>query len=286
MKLNANQKSSFQNLKAKQASGDIGAGGLRRLERLRAKKHGAPVANAGTPTTSAGGPNINTSSTNKIGKGAKQAGTNVLNTFNHHLGNGLQAAFDPIDFNGLPAAPSAGDFAGERGRIEDTLYNKYTKGFGEDKERERDALEQRLAERGIAPGSGDLYKNEMDRFSEGWDGRFDDARARATEAGGNEWQRSYGIGADARGNAFNEQLTSRQLPLTQLSGLAGLASPFMGYHQGNRQMRQQMDFNANQSQLDRDHSTNLAHISRAGRGGGSAAPQVTYLPPPPPPPGA
>ena len=260
----------------------MGAGGLNRLEKLRGMKSGPQVANAG------GMPGMNqkilrTDPAKNINKGANQAGKNIFNAFNANLGQGLQGAFDPVDLNQLPAAPWSQDLGADRGRIEDSLYNKYTKNFDQEKTQSRDALSQQLAERGIAPGSGQLYENEMNRFDQGWNDRYDAAKQSAVQQGGQEWKTSFDIGSDGRGQAFDEQLLNKQLPLSQLGGLMGLANAPLGY----KQYQQGLGMQQNQLDLQRylgDQTAGIQRSSIANRGGG--APATTYLPPPPPPPGA
>lgn len=258
-------------------AGKINGGGLDRLNKLRGMQQGAPTANAGTPQFG-----INGNPARNTKKAANKATKNIFNTFNSALGSNVnQDSFKPIDLNQLPTAPWGQDLASERERIEGSLYDKYTKNFDKDKTYERDQLSQQLAERGIAPGSGDLYDREMNRFDESWNSRYDSARQNAVETGGQEWQRAFGIGSAGRDQAFGEQLTNKQLPFNQLGGLMGLVGPGLSYKQG----QQGLKFQEKQSELDRQHSTKLANMAIAGRGG-RGAPQITYLPPPPPPPGA
>lgn len=103
-----------------------------------------------------------------------------------------------------------GDAASERQRIEEQLYGSYTRGFDDQKARERAALDQSLAERGIPIGSGEAYANAVESFERGWGDRYDEARRQATAGGGQEWERSA------------------LLPLQQAQGLFQLGGPTMG----------------------------------------------------------
>lgn len=98
----------------------------------------------------------------------------------------------------------------QRARIEEELYERYTRGFDENEARQREALEQSLAERGIMPGSGENYTRAMGDFNKQWQEARAAARGQAVEAGGQEWQRSA------------------MLPLQQAQGLFGLGGPQMG----------------------------------------------------------
>lgn len=133
-------------------------------------------------------------------------------------------AMKGLDMNGLPQAPWSADLAGERSRIEGDLYNKYTRNFDEEKKRAYEAKTRELGERGISPGSGELYNNEMNRFDREWNQRYDDARLNATAQGGAEWERSYGIGERGRASALGEQVLERQFPLEQMGRLLGQSS--------------------------------------------------------------
>lgn len=135
---------------------------------------------------------------------------------------GGEGAFSPLNFSELPAAPNTQDLAGERQRIEQGLYGGLTQGFGEEKARERDALAQNLAERGIQPGSGTLYENEMNRFEKSWNDRYDAARSQSIAQGGSEFDRSFSQGRLGRADALSEQVMGRQFPLQQAAGLFSL----------------------------------------------------------------
>ena len=107
-----------------------------------------------------------------------------------------------------------GDATSERQRIEDQLYGSYTRGYDEQQAKDRQALDQSLAERGIGIGSGEAYNNAVSTFEKTWGDRRDEARRQATAGGGEEWQRSA------------------MLPLQQAQGLFALGSPQMGNFAG------------------------------------------------------
>lgn len=101
-----------------------------------------------------------------------------------------------IDINGLPTRPGATDFSQDRDRYFDAFMSRQD----QDLESQRAALEQRLANQGIAYGS------------EAWNNAMDDQNRRRTDAvnqaylnAGQEQSRMFGLESQARGQAFGEQ---------------------------------------------------------------------------------
>ena len=216
-------------------------------------------------------------------KAASAVSKNVFNAANEQLQPVVENAFNPFDFDALPQAPNTQDLAGERKRIEDELYGNFTQDFEGDKAQERNQLEQSLIERGIDPGSGEQWQNELDRFDRGWQRRYDDARGRAVAGGGQELERSFGIGRLGRSDALGEQVLGREFGLNQLGNLMGIGS-----NPANIQLQyQQMKNSKNQAELDRQHSIKLSQMNRPAFHGGGVAPApfdpsaAIPLPPPP-----
>jgi hypothetical protein len=124
------------------------------------------------------------------------------------------------DFSGLPQAPSTGDLAGERARIEDSVYDREAKFINRSADRRREQLEQRLYETGNPMGTP-AYEKAMQQFNEGLSSELDDARSKATQIGGQEYERNFNIGSQARSTALGEQAFARSQPLNELSALQG-----------------------------------------------------------------
>lgn len=193
----------------------------------------------------------------------------IWEEFGQQFDGAMENAFNPMNFDSLPEAPNTEDLAAERQRIEGDLYNKYTEGFGQQKSQDLEALKQEMAERGIQPGSGELYTNTMRDFEENWNDRYDEAKQNSIAQGGAEWQRAFGIGSAGRSNALGEQTLSRQFPLEQLQGLMGMGAQMGNLSLQYAQMRQQR----RQAKKDREQAMEIAKMAAANRGGGGG-----YLP--------
>lgn len=215
-----------------------------------------------------------------IKQGVKDVGTQIMNQTSAYVAPVAEASMKPLDFSQLPDAPSTQDLAAERARIEQSLYDNYTRNFDQQKQQEMDALSQQLAERGISPGSGDLYNNEMNRFSQQWDDRYDQAKRSAVSDSGQEWERAFGIGRLGRSDALGEQVLGTTHPLSQLGGLLDLGIGAGGLGFSYAQLNQQKQ----QAEKDRQAQIEAARIaaSRGGGGGGAAAPQAPVIIPAPP----
>ena len=266
-------------LREQQRAGELGKGGQKRLKKLKSfRKDPSQIPQAGEEVIPQAGPGT-PYGTPKAG--AKGLATSVANIANENLDAATDQAFKPFDFNALPAAPVTQDLAGERARIEQTIGERLTRGFADDKEQERQALEQRLAERGIAPGSGELYKNEMDRFQQRWDDRYDDARSRAVEMGGTEFERSFGIGRLGRSDAIGEQVLGRQLPMEQLQSLMSIWQSPAQLAKGYQDYQQQLKLQRIGHKQAKDLASHQASLQPAipGGGGGDAVPPPPLRPP-------
>src|SRR3990167_6684810 len=100
-----------------------------------------------------------------------------------------------INRSTLPALPGVDDFSADRQRVEQALYDRINPQF----DRDRAALETRLANQGIQMGS-QAYTTGIDEINRS----RDDARLGITAAGGAEPSRLHGMGSSARQQAFNE----------------------------------------------------------------------------------
>lgn len=129
----------------------------------------------------------------------------------------------PLNFDGLPAAPTA-----DRQQYVDALNSRLEPQL----ERDRAALETRLANQGIMPGS-EAYREAIALNDRG----RNDARTQSILQGGTYAQQEYGMGTDARGRAIQEQLTLRNQPINEISTLMNggqVTMPqFQGYQGGN-----------------------------------------------------
>lgn len=143
----------------------------------------------------------------------------------------------PFDLGGAPAAGNAGsmtppqyqqytggpqlqtsytdDFSADRQKVEDALMSRINPQL----EQDRSALEQRLANQGIMPGSK-AFETAMNQNAQA----SNDARMQAILAGGQEQSRLAGLSRDQAtfGNNANQQMWNNQFQATQgNNGLAG-----------------------------------------------------------------
>lgn len=99
-------------------------------------------------------------------------------------------------------------FSDDRKRVEDAILARQNPEL----EKQRVALEQRLADQGITAGS-EAYNNAMDMYGR----QVNDARTQAILAGGEEQSRMFGLASNAfsnnlqaQGQEFNQGMESRQ----------------------------------------------------------------------------
>lgn len=109
------------------------------------------------------------------------------------------------------------DYEESRKRVEEALYSRLNPSL----ERDREALETRLANRGIMLGS-DLYRQGVDEFTR----QSNDARMQTVLAGGQEQSRLFGMDLSRAGfnntlrqQQFQEALAKRNQPLNEIIGL-------------------------------------------------------------------
>lgn len=128
--------------------------------------------------------------------------------------NALSQAFNPQ----LTARTGTGDLVADRARIEDQVFASLTKNNDRTFGKEREELDQYMANRGIPRDPNDpQYKEAVRQFNERKDNATLDARTRATQLGGEEYSRSFGIGETARGNDYNQAMGTAQFGLGQQS---------------------------------------------------------------------
>jgi len=111
----------------------------------------------------------------------------------------------PFSLDGLPAAPTA-----DRQQYVDALNSRLEPQL----ERDRAALETKLANQGVMPGS-EAYREAIALSDRG----RNDARTQAILQGGTYAQQEYGMGTDARNRAIQEQLLVRNQPINEITSL-------------------------------------------------------------------
>lgn len=129
----------------------------------------------------------------------------------------------PLNMDGLPEAPTA-----DRGRYEEAMYARLQPQM----DRDRAALETKLANSGIMPGS-EAYREAIALN----DRSMNDLRSQTVLNAGNYAQQEYGMSTDARSRALNERLQMRNQPINEISTLMNggqVTMPqFQGYQGGN-----------------------------------------------------
>ena len=190
------------------------------------------------------------------------------------------------DMSSLPEAPINQDLATERQRIEDATYGRLTRDFDDRFSREEERLRSRLLNSGHDIGSP-RYQQAMDEFRQSKNDAFQDARAQAIGMGGQEWQRSYNIGSDARSRGLGEMFGLRNQSLQELGGLAGLQrGPMMPqqtpFTQINTNPMNLFGAAQNQMQFDQDMAYQNRALGMRGGGGGGGFMAPPSLPPLPP----
>lgn len=139
-----------------------------------------------------------------------QAGQGITQTGQGIAQNYLQN-YQPFQFG------AGGDEA--RQRIEDQVYQRLTRDFSTDKERQRQATLQELSNRGIPLVPGDpTYDRFMSDFERQWRDKEEQARGQAVQMGGQEMQRSFGMGLQEYQQGLSD--------ITQFQGMGtGLIAP-------------------------------------------------------------
>lgn len=129
----------------------------------------------------------------------------------------------PFSLDGLPSAPTA-----DRQQYVDALNSRLEPQL----ERDRAALETRLANQGVMPGS-EAYREAIALNDRG----RNDARTQAILQGGTYAQQEYGMSTDARSRALQELLTTRNQPINEITALMNggqVTLPnYQGYQGGN-----------------------------------------------------
>lgn len=131
--------------------------------------------------------------------------SNLARNRTKFLGNYLKK---DIDTSGMPSLTR--NFSKDRRRVERAMMKRMNPQF----ERDRAALEQRLADQGIGIGT-EAYTREMGDYGR----RVNDARTGVVLAGGQEQSRLAGLARDTRGAMLNEQFALRNQPLNEIAAL-------------------------------------------------------------------
>lgn len=128
-------------------------------------------------------------------------------TANEQLGRLQSSLNTPLNYDGLP---DVGEYAGDRQRTEEALYGRINPQL----ENDRAALEQRLANQGIAIGS-QAYSSAMGDYGR----QANDARYGAIMNAGQEQARLVAQAMARRQQGIQERTALRSQPLNEISAL-------------------------------------------------------------------
>lgn len=144
------------------------------------------------------------------------------------------------------------DFSADRKRTEDAVYARAKSKFAPDFEQRNRAVQQQLADQGLALGS-EAYNGELDRMNRMENEGYTNAAYDAVQAGGNEYQQMSDLALRTRGQRFGEE-----------TSLAGLYSGQRGQQFGENQAT----FDANNQLRNMQFNERLAALnaSNAQRG--------------------
>lgn len=117
----------------------------------------------------------------------------------------------PMDTSGLPSLTQ--DFSADRRRVEDAFMQR----FNEDYTQRTNALDQKLANQGIAQGT-----EAAQAAYRPIENSRNDAMSQAVLAGGQEQSRLASLNAATRQQGIQEMTAERTAPINELSGLFGL----------------------------------------------------------------
>lgn len=168
------------------------------------------------------------------------------------------------NFNNAPALPGVNDFAGERQRIEDGLYNRARNDLDTRYKTETDQFEQDMANQGIDIGNP-RYQKEKELFLRGRDQAYNDARFQAMRDSGDEQVKLFDQALSARRQGTSE---AESLSAQRINNLAAMLNPTVGLGQlqNSRDMVEaDQRFKAKEAQKDR--AIKLKEIASQGGGG-------------------
>jgi hypothetical protein len=217
-------------------SGNVPMTDLRRKQLARRKLEAENRANK-----AAGGGTGNRAYNNLKGQSRDLTG-GIYDIAGQGLGQITPDMFQAPDFSQLPTVDREG-LEAQRLAVEDNEYARLTRDFGEDRQKQQEELENSLIRRGINPGSGELWNNELTRVSKDWDRREQEARQNARSSSLGEFQNSYNMQRQNRSDAMSEAMLQKGYPIQQLGGLLGLGqmaySPYRDYTAFQQALKQQ-----------------------------------------------
>lgn len=133
---------------------------------------------------------------------------------------GRVAGMPQFSLDQFGKVPGAGDYAGDRQRVEDALYGSASRYLDPQFGQREEATRARLLNSGIREGS-EAFRSEMDQLGRDRALSYGDARDRAILAGGSEQSRLLADALRGRQQGISEATLERQLPLQEFMSLYG-----------------------------------------------------------------
>jgi hypothetical protein len=143
-----------------------------------------------------------------------------LQTGNSLAKNSQMALSKPVDFSGLPAAPTSANKT--RQDVVDSMMSR----VNTDTTGQRDAANSQLIAQGIRPGTA-AYSTAMTQI----DRQYNDARQQAINAGTSAASQDYSQNMGTHQQAISDMLAQRDTSLNEMNALQGgtqVSNPFAG----------------------------------------------------------
>lgn len=148
-----------------------------------------------------------------------QFGIGLSDLANSQVGSIQNNLATPFDETGLPAAPKGDQqFVDSAGKA---LYDQATSRLNPQWAQTEDALRTRLTNQGIVDPNSEAYRTAMANFGRDKNDAYTSASNAATANASQAAQNLFSMGTTARGNAVQEALTRRELPLNEAVALMG-----------------------------------------------------------------
>lgn len=147
-----------------------------------------------------------------------------------------EAYANEFDWSQLPTGPVQGDFNNWRQSQIDATYEDFNRRFEPQFSKQAESFEQDMYNRGIPVGS-ELYNQQKQLMQQGQQDARSSALVQAQGLAGQNAQQFFDIGTQARGNALNEGMLQRNMPLSEFNALSSAQSPMMMANLGYAQQR-------------------------------------------------
>lgn len=145
--------------------------------------------------------------------------TSDLNSLaSDQIGRVNAAMGSEFTYDGMPAAPTAD--ANARQQTIDAIYNQFSSRLDPRFEQEQRALETKLINQGLQTGT-DAFNSALESFGRTKNDAYTSAQNQAVAAGGAEQSRLFGLQANERERAIQEEAYRRNIPLNEIAALLG-----------------------------------------------------------------